>query len=91
MAVERRLRRAQPLLTESLELRREIGDTWGIAAALNNLARAIEGINDDARAETFMQKPDCSGLAKQYPTRRQAWGWCWHGAISSARQLFDQA
>jgi tetratricopeptide (TPR) repeat protein len=42
---------AQSILNESLQLRREIGDAWGIAAAFNNLARAIEGLGDYVRAD----------------------------------------
>ena len=34
-----------------MQLRRALGDSWGIAAALNNLARATEGENDYAQAE----------------------------------------
>lgn len=49
-------RRARQLLTESLELNRQLGDEAGIAAALLYLGRATRAHGDYARADTLIRE-----------------------------------
>jgi tetratricopeptide (TPR) repeat protein len=48
--------RAKELHEEGLHVRRELGDTWGIASSLHNLGRVARRQGDDQRAKELLEE-----------------------------------